>query len=130
MKCFSGGEHETNAIAFSREGSRRAFGQGLGLGRNPCTGDSAGLLLGPHGQARRSALQAPAQVGPLPVAEDLRTLALSVRQLGHVLSLDEVAAIMSIDTDEAACLFPAFGDMDDRSVLRDDVVEFLERSEV
>jgi hypothetical protein len=41
-----------------------------------------------------------------------------------------VAEVFSVSVDEAAEWFPTFGDEDDRSVLRDDVVEFLERSEV
>jgi hypothetical protein len=64
----------------------------------------------------------------VPIDEGVSVAA--VRCLGPVLSLDEVALIVALDSEDVAALFPTFGDDDDQSILRDDVVEFLERSEV
>ena len=51
-------------------------------------------------------------------------------KLDPVLTLEEASEVLSLDAEVVARILPVFGDDDDQSVLRDDVLEFLMRSEI
>ena len=90
--------------------------------RNPRE-HSAGLLPHPHGLPGRI----PLVVGSAGYS-GVPGLVEVVSGLSPVLSIAEVCQVLTLLPEAVLRAFPVFGPEDDRSVLRDDVLEFLARS--
>jgi hypothetical protein len=91
---------------------------------------STGLLPRPHGKIGR----VPASAEDIESGEDVRSgiseLAGIIASLGPLLTIEEAASFLTVSPREVTEILPVFGDDDDKSILRDDVLKYLERSEI